>query len=384
MSLSLQDIIDLDDLRELMRFFYEAAGISVGVMDVDQNWLVSVGWQPICTNFHRVNPESRKNCLLSEFRIQEYLDSKEYLTYPCPNGLIEVSIPILLNDTPLGFFFLGQFLHQPPDLDYFRRQAIAYGFDMDAYLDALGKVPVVSQKRVAYLMKFFVRFFDLLTRIGSENQQRRQAELATLQAKEQLETRVEERTLELNQALSDVGDLAAQLNESLKRVEQLAVTDTLTETYNRRKFDEIVVKEHHRAEHGDTPFSVIMFDIDRFKRVNDKFGHSAGDQVLKHLSKMIRGLIRQGDLLIRWGGEEFLILLPDTKIEEAGPFAERIRLEVEQEQFADVGSITISLGVAQLRAEDSTDALLKRVDNALYQAKQEGRNRVVLCAEAED
>lgn len=381
MGLSLREIIDLDDLQELMHFFYEAAGISVGVMDADQNWLVSVGWQTICTNFHRMNPESRKNCLLSEFRIQEYLDSKEYLTYPCPNGLIEVAIPILLDDAPLGFFFLGQFLHQPPDRDYFRRQAIAYGFDMDAYLQALEKVPVVSQKRVAYLMKFFVRFFDLLTRIGSENQQRHQAELATQQANEQLETRVEERTLELNRALSDVGDLAAQLNESLKRVEQLAVTDVLTETYNRRKFDEIVVKEYHRAEHGDAPFSVIMLDIDHFKRVNDKFGHSAGDQVLKHLSKLIRGLVRQGDLLIRWGGEEFLILLLNTKIEEAGSFAERIRVGVEQEQFAAAGSITISLGVAQLREGDSTDTLLKRVDNALYQAKQKGRNRVVLSAE---
>lgn len=382
MGLSLQEIIDLEDLKELMRFFYEAAGISVGVMDTDQNWLVSIGWQRICTDFHRMNPESRKNCLLSESRIQKYSDSKDYFTYPCPNGLIEVAIPILLNDTPLGFFFLGQFLHQSPDHDYFRRQAIAYGFNMDAYLEALEKVPIISQKRIDYLMKFFVRFFDLLTRIGSENQQRRQAELETEQAKEQLESRVEERTRELNRALLEVGDLAAQLNESLQQVEQLAVTDTLTETYNRRKFDETIIQEHHRAKQEQAPFSLIMLDIDHFKKVNDKYGHSVGDLVLKQLSQLIRGLIRQGDLLIRWGGEEFLILLPTTLIEEAGPFAERIRVEVEQEQFAAAGLITISLGVAQLREGDSTDTLLKRVDNALYQAKHEGRNRVVLCSEA--
>ncbi len=380
MSLSLQEIIDVDDLKEQMRFFYEAAGISVGVMDVDQNWLVSIGWQSICTNFHRVNPESRKNCLLSQFRIQEYLDSKkEYITYPCPNGLIEVSIPILLNDTPLGFFFLGQFLHSSPDQDYFRRQAILYGFDIDSYLRVLEKVPVVSQKRIDYLMKFFVRFFDLLTRIGAENQQRHQAELETRRAKEQLETRVEERTCELNRALLEVGDLAAQLNESLQQVEQLAITDTLTETYNRRKFDETIIHEHHRAKHEKEPFSLIMLDIDHFKKVNDQYGHSVGDRVLKQLCQLVRGLIRQGDLLIRWGGEEFLILLPTTLIAEAGPLAERIRLEVEQELFADAGSMTISLGVGQLREGDSTDTLLRRVDNALYQAKQRGRNRVVLC-----
>jgi len=159
------------------------------------------------------------------------------------------------------------------------------------------------------------------------------------------------------------------------------VTDSLTETYNRRKFDEIVVKEHHLANHGGIPFSLIMFDIDHFKKVNDEFGHSIGDQVLIHLSRLIRGLVRQGDLLIRWGGEEFLILLPSTHIEEAGPFAERIRQNVACEKFPGAGAITISLGVAQLRDGDSTDTVLKRVDHALYQAKQDGRNRVVMCSE---
>ncbi len=383
MDLSLDEIIDLDDLQELMHFFYEAAGISVGVMDNNQNWLVSIGWQKICTAFHRVNPESRKNCILSEARIQEYLDQQEYLTYPCPNGLIEVAIPIFVDDTPLGFFFLGQFLHHPPDPDYFRRQAIAYGFDIDAYLQALEAVPIVSKQRIDYLMKFFVRFFDLLTRIGSENQRRRLAESEIIQAREQLESRVEDRTIELNRALLEVGDLAAQLNESLKRVEKLAVTDTLTETYNRRKFDEVVVKEHHLANHGGEPFSLIMIDIDHFKMVNDKFGHRTGDQVLIQLSQLIRGLIRQGDLLIRWGGEEFLILLPGTQIEEASLFAERVRQEVENKQFSSIGVMTISLGVAQLREGDSTDSVLKRVDSALYQAKQNGRNRVVRCSEYE-
>jgi len=381
MALNLKEIIDLNDLQDLMHFFYEAAGISVGVMDAEQNWLISIGWQSICTDFHQLKPESRKNCILCKTTVQESLDVKEYLTYPCPNGLIEIAVPILLDDAPLGFFFLGQFLYHPPDHDYFRRQAIAHGFDVDAYLQALEKVPVVSHQRIDYLMKFFTRFFDLLVRIGSESRQRCLVELEIQQAKEQLESRVEERTLELNRALIEVGDLAAQLNESLKRVEQLAVTDVLTETYNRRKFDEVVVKEHQIANHEGTPFSLIMFDIDHFKKVNDKFGHSIGDQVLKHLALVIRGLVRQGDLLIRWGGEEFLILLPGTQIEEAGPFAERIRQKVEREQFGVAGSITISLGVAQLRDGDSTDSLIKRVDSALYQAKQNGRNQVVLCSE---
>ena len=145
----------------------------------------------------------------------------------------------------------------------------------------------------------------------------------------------------------------------------------------------MVIHERQRAVQEKAPFSLIMLDIDHFKKVNDRFGHSVGDQVLLQLSRLIRGLIRHGDLLIRWGGEEFLILLPTTQLEEAGPFAERIRQEVEQEQFKGAGSMTISLGVGQFRGGDSTDALLRRVDNALYQAKQQGRNRVVLCSELE-
>ncbi len=374
----LQEIIDPKELQELMHFFYEMSGISVGILDLELNWQVSIGWQSICTDFHRVNPSSRKKCLMSDFRIQEHLNSKEYISYSCPNGLVEAIIPILLDDVPIGYFFLGQFLRQPPDLDYFRRQAILYGYNIEAYLQALDRVPIIKKQRIDYLMRFFTLFFSFLTRIGAENQQRCQAELETKRAKEQLEVRVEERTAELNTALLEVGDLAAQLNESLHQIEQLAVTDSLTETYNRRKFDEVVTGEHNRAEKSKVPFSFIMLDIDHFKKVNDKFGHGVGDQVLKHLCHLIRGMIRQGDLLIRWGGEEFLLLLPATEIAAAGPFAERIRSIVEHEKFATVDQITISLGVAQLQDGDSIDTLLKQVDSALYRAKQEGRNRVVL------
>lgn len=381
MDLKLQDIIDLDDLKALMHFFYEAAGIPVGVLDEDQNWLVSIGWQKICVDFHRAHPQSRASCLHSEFRVQEYLKDKDYLAYSCPCGLDEVAIPILLNDKPIGFFFLGQFLNEPADQDFFRRQAIAHGFDINAYLEALESVPLVSRDRIDHLMSFFIRFFNLLTRIGAENQQRRIAEHESQKAKEQLESRVEERTRELNNALLEVSDLAAQLNQSLQEVEHLAVTDRLTETYNRRKFDEMVVFEHQRVENGHSPFSLIMFDIDHFKKVNDQHGHSVGDEVLRQLVRLVKSLIRQSDLLIRWGGEEFLILLPTTEAQEAGSFAERIRRTVEEESFGVVENLTISLGVAQLLENDTTDSVLKRVDNALYQAKGEGRNRVVLYSE---
>ena len=377
MTPRLQEIIEPEDLQELMLFFYETSGIAVGVLDLEHNWLVSIGGQKICTNFHRVNPNCRQKCLLTETRILEYLDANDYTTHFCQNGLIEVIVPILLDDVPLGYFFLGQFLYQQPDRDYFKRQAITYGFDINDYLLALDQVPIVSPQHIDYLMRFFVRFFGLLTRLGGENKQRCRAELEIIKAKEQLEVRVEERTEELNKALNEVGDLAAQLNEKLHQIEQLAVIDSLTNTYNRRKFDEVITNEHNRTEKNKVPFSFIMLDIDHFKMVNDKFGHSVGDQVLKHLCHLIRSMIRQGDLLIRWGGEEFLLLLPATDIAAASSIAENIRLKVEVEEFETAGNISISLGVAQLQQGDSTDTLLKQVDCALYQAKRDGRNRVV-------
>jgi len=379
----LRNIIDIEELRELMRFFYEAVGVPVGIMDGDRRWLVQIGWQQICTDFHRAHPLSRKTCLQSDEKILQHLQGDDYLSYPCPHGLVEVAFPILLDGKSLGTFFMGQFLHQPADRDYFRRQAIHYGFNIDEYLRALDKVPIISKERVEYLMRFFKRFLGLIVQIGEENLRRRQAELATREAREQLEVKVEERTRELNQALNEVGDLAVQLSTALSQVEKLAVTDSLTETFNRRKFDEAVLQEHRLVQGGQRPFSVIMFDVDFFKQVNDNFSHSVGDRVLQHLCRVVRGLVRHADLLIRWGGEEFLILLPATFLNEAALLAERIRIEVEQEEFVEQIHITISLGVAQFHAEDSIDSLLKRVDAALYQAKQQGRNRVIVdeCTE---
>lgn len=142
-----------------MHFFYEAAGIPVGVLDGDQNWLVSIGWQKICIDFHRTHPQSRINCLLSEFRVQKFLKDDDYLSYCCPCGLAEVAIPIMLNEKAVGFFFLGQFLNEPADQDFFRRQAIAHGYNINEYLDALALVPVVSKERIDHLMSFFIRFF---------------------------------------------------------------------------------------------------------------------------------------------------------------------------------------------------------------------------------
>jgi diguanylate cyclase (GGDEF)-like protein len=132
-----------------------------------------------------------------------------------------------------------------------------------------------------------------------------------------------------------------------------------------------------RARRGGAALSLVMFDIDHFKAVNDRAGHAVGDRVLAGISEILSASQRGSDLAIRWGGEEFLALLPDVGSAGARIFAERVRENVESLAIHDAGSITVSAGVAELRVEEDGPAALARADASLYRAKQAGRNCVV-------
>jgi len=165
--------------------------------------------------------------------------------------------------------------------------------------------------------------------------------------------------------------------ETLFRLlEQLASTDLLTSAWNRRHFDQAVEGEVHRSSRYGHPMTLIMLDIDHFKRVNDTFGHPAGDQVIREVANRIRSAIRLSDSLTRWGGEEFLILMPNTSLSSATVLAERIRESVASKEFEGIGPITVSLGLAEYLSSESREAWLDRADRAMYRAKDQGRNRV--------
>jgi len=163
-----------------------------------------------------------------------------------------------------------------------------------------------------------------------------------------------------------------RLEEELR---QLATIDRLTGAYNRRKFDDIIAHEMERAARYQHLLSVIMFDIDNFKAVNDTYGHIAGDSVLSALADVVRKRKRAVDHFIRWGGEEFMIIAPGTGAEGAVVLAERVRKTIEDHVFDIVGKITVSLGVTQFRHGDTAHSLIKRTDDALYKAKRSGRNQ---------
>jgi diguanylate cyclase (GGDEF)-like protein len=154
----------------------------------------------------------------------------------------------------------------------------------------------------------------------------------------------------------------------------------LTGLPNRLAFETTLERDYTLSLRTRQPLSLIMLDLDRFKRVNDTYGHNRGDAVLAQLAQVLQSVIRGSDHPARWGGEEFVIVLPNSTALEAAVLAERIRKAVEKEDF-QVGALTVSLGVAQLEEIDSPLSLARRADEALYRAKAAGRNRVE-CGDA--
>ncbi len=162
-----------------------------------------------------------------------------------------------------------------------------------------------------------------------------------------------------------------------KIIENISETDKLTQLYNRIKLDRSLENEFNRFKRNKSIFSLILVDIDFFKSVNDTFGHQVGDKVLIEVSKILKENCRKIDVLGRWGGEEFLIICVNTDILGACNLAEKLRKNVEEYEFEIVKHKTISLGVSQIMQDDNIESLIKRLDNNLYQAKREGRNKIV-------
>jgi diguanylate cyclase len=155
------------------------------------------------------------------------------------------------------------------------------------------------------------------------------------------------------------------------------MTDPLTQIPNRLHFTMVYQHAISLADREKEPLGVIFFDIDHFKRVNDHFGHLVGDAVLKQIAAIVRKRIRQSDMVARWGGEEFVLLLPKTDLDEAAKVAEMLRKAIDGTSFEVVGNVTCSFGVAQLEEDENGEHLLNRADTLLYEAKENGRNRVV-------
>lgn len=227
-----------------------------------------------------------------------------------------------------------------------------------AQVPPMAKLPNV----LFFVMNMGAGFVSIFFVLNSFVGDRERSHLAAVKAKEALE----------------LVNLELQRNQA--RISELMLTDPLTGTANRRHLDERMLLEFDRAHRYKNMLSVVIADLDHFKDINDSFGHNVGDDVLKAVAEVIRANIRTADFVARFGGEEFVLLLPETGREGAELLAERIRRALEAAPIAALNSpVTASFGIAIARPSESAKEVLKRADDALYQAKHAGRNRVVVA-----
>jgi diguanylate cyclase len=181
-----------------------------------------------------------------------------------------------------------------------------------------------------------------------------------------------------------------EIKDSLKQAEEHSNTDALTGLANRRSLEAFLRAAQMAAMEAGTPLSILMIDIDHFKKFNDSFGHQVGDQVLRLVGKVLAESVRDCDLAARYGGEELMAILPGAPLEACAEAAERIRRRISEARLTrrttgeKISSVTVSVGVAQFRMGESADRMIERCDRALYQAKRAGRNRVVQEAVADE
>lgn len=193
--------------------------------------------------------------------------------------------------------------------------------------------------------------------------------------------KMQRRSQDLEKRLQETSNEVTQLRTNLEKVREEAMTDALTGIANRKRFDESLRKAKRRADSTNEPMSLVLCDIDFFKRFNDTWGHQTGDQIIRFVAGCLTRHSMDNHLVARYGGEEFGIVMPSTAVADASLIAEKIRRTVESKKLLrkstneDLGNITISLGIANYTGSESIEELIERADSNLYRSKTEGRNR---------
>jgi diguanylate cyclase (GGDEF)-like protein len=240
-----------------------------------------------------------------------------------------------------------------------------------------------------YVLKFLYDFFKEINtlkkvfKLALENKKKYKIKIEMFK-----DENIKELTIDLNTVLIqhnknlDYSKYIKKMEKERSYLKETAELDSLTKLYNRHKFNQISLQEFRNALVKKQNLSLIMFDIDHFKLVNDNYGHDIGDIIIKAFTHLAKHSIKNKDIIARWGGEEFVILLPNTTLKEAGIVSERIRKKIENYNFPKINKKTGSFGVStlnlQIEIKDNIDKMIKRADEALYMAKNNGRNKTYL------
>ncbi len=201
--------------------------------------------------------------------------------------------------------------------------------------------------------------------------------------------RMREHSNALEKRLQDTTNEVSRLRDNLEMIREEAMTDALTGVANRKRFDDVLASSVEAAAKASSPLSLMMIDIDHFKRFNDTWGHQTGDQIIRFVANVLKRLSDEGHLVARYGGEEFCVLMPGADAEAAREAAERIRTSVEAKKLLrrstneNLGNVTVSLGVAQFAPGEETWTFVERADESLYASKKGGRNQVTVSSIAD-
>ncbi len=334
MNYRFTDLVDIEAFREMLKSFYEATGILHGLVDAENNVISAIGWQDACTNFHRAAPISNQRCEESNKRLAVQLGDNTFVGGTCLNGLMDYASPIVIEGKQMATLYFGQILHEPPDLEFFRRQARECGFDEEAYLEAIRKVPIIPRERVEPIMVFFSQLAQMLARSGLDRMRSHEAEQRFEEFNRELSQRVNERTEELaaknRQLAADIvlrRHTETELRESKSQLQAILDSSPVGIAWSRhgkmkyvnRKFTELFGYRLEEVSDIDQ-LNRLAFPNDTFrKEVVDRWSRevaaakNAGTlpPVLEAPVVCKDGSVRYGMISVSWIGDRRLINFSD-------------------------------------------------------------------------
>ncbi|SHH93258.1 diguanylate cyclase (GGDEF) domain-containing protein [Desulfofustis glycolicus DSM 9705] len=378
---SLADIISIDDLQNLQDSFAKANRVASTIINLDGSPITSFSnYSAVCA-LVRQTEKGNANCARSGRILGELsLQGQQPACHFCHSiGFMDAAAPIVIDGVHLANWLIGQNCIGTVDAERVAAYAEEIGANKRQLLAAFDSMEKISEKEFRDKLDFL---WLMANQISNQAYQhlRYQTMLVSLeQSKEEL-TVYKDKLEEL------VNQRTAELEKAIEKIQQISITDALTGCFNRGGINSNLPREIKRARRYNNPLSILLFDLDHFKKINDTYGHQSGDTVLQQVVATIQPLVRDGvDWLARYGGEEFLLVMPLTSRAEGRFVAERLRQAIADISLACVEeqvSITASFGITGIDSWEGIDTishetLLQSADNYLYRAKKGGRNQVV-------